>query len=60
MLIDVDFALARIGVQHREMELADAYYMISKYNELKKGNEMSQEIEDGGNWRGVGLHKNTV
>lgn len=31
MLIDIDYALAQIGVNHREMEMADAYYMINKY-----------------------------
>jgi hypothetical protein len=34
MLIDVDYALAKIGISHREMELADAHYMINKHNEM--------------------------
>jgi hypothetical protein len=32
-LIDLDYALAKIGIQHREMEMADAYYMVMKHNE---------------------------
>lgn len=33
MLLDVDYALSVIGVAHRQMELADAYYMVLKHNE---------------------------
>ena len=36
MLIDIDYALSQIGVQHREMELADAHYMIQKYIQSQK------------------------
>lgn len=34
ILIDMDFALAKIGVMHRDMELADAHYMVGKHNEM--------------------------
>lgn len=40
MLLDLDYALSQIGVHHREMELADAYYMVEKYNNaLKKSSQ---------------------
>lgn len=36
ILIDIDYSLGLIGIQHRNMELADAYYMIQKYNDQNK------------------------
>lgn len=46
MLLDMDYALSQIGIQHREMELADAYYMVQKYNESAsrvRGSEAEDE-----------------
>ncbi|MFA6911183.1 MAG: hypothetical protein WCQ59_08685 [Candidatus Cloacimonadaceae bacterium] len=34
ILIDLDFALSKIGVMHRDMEMADAHYMVNKHNEM--------------------------
>lgn len=39
LLLDLDYALSKIGVAHRNMELADAYYMIQRHNEqVREGN----------------------
>lgn len=43
MLIDLDYALAKIGVMHRDMELADAVYMIGKHNEMVSEGRGCQE-----------------
>lgn len=36
VLIDLDYSLSVCGVLHREMEMADAYYMIRLHNERHK------------------------
>jgi hypothetical protein len=39
LLLDLDFALSQIGVHNRDMELADAYYMVNKYGGSAEEND---------------------